>query len=157
MHKKRILIVDDDVSSTRLTKLNLEATNRFDVRIEKWPEDTLATAREYKPDLIILDIMMPGLFGGDVAERLRADPQFRFVPILFVSAAVRKARVADHNGMLAGFPVLAKPITVEALLARIEMTFQAPSSGPRCESDFPGKQATNTVHPSTSNSYETHA
>jgi CheY-like chemotaxis protein len=90
MHKKRILIVDDDVSSTRLTKLNLEATNRFDVRIEKWPEDTLATAREYKPDLIILDIMMPGLFGGDVAERLRADPQFRFVPILFVSAAVRK-------------------------------------------------------------------
>jgi DNA-binding response OmpR family regulator len=124
MQKKRILIVDDEASFTRLVKLNLEATNRYEVRVEKWPEDTLATASEYKPDLIILDIMMPRLFGGDVAERLRADAHFSSVPILFVSAAIPRGRVAEHQGVVAGFPLVAKPVTVEALIGHIEKQFE---------------------------------
>jgi CheY-like chemotaxis protein len=118
--KNRILIVDDDVSFTRLVKLKLEATNRYEVQIEKWPEDTLITASEFQPDLIILEILMPRLFGGDVAERLRADERFSSVPILFVSGAIQKSRVAEHRGVVAGFPVVAKPVTIEALIEHIE-------------------------------------
>ena len=104
MKKKRILIVDDEASFTRLLKLNLEQTNQYEVRVENWPEDALPAAREFQPDLIMLDVMMPRLFGGDVASQLRADPALKATPIVFLSAAVRKERVTEHDGVIHGFP-----------------------------------------------------
>ena len=90
--KKRILIVDDDVASTRLLKLNLEQANAYEVRVENWPEEALATAQDFQPHLIILDVMMPRNFGGDVAARFRADETLRQTPIVFFTAAVGKKR-----------------------------------------------------------------
>ena len=102
--KKRILIVDDDVASTRLLKLNLEHANAYEVRVENGPEEALATAQDFQPHLIILDVMMPRIFGGDVAARFRADETLRQTPILFFTAAVGKRRVAEHDGVIDGFP-----------------------------------------------------
>ncbi|MBI4327237.1 MAG: response regulator [Chloroflexi bacterium] len=120
MNKKRILVVDDEASFTRLLKLNLEQTNQYEVRVENWPEDALPAAREFQPDLIMLDVMMPRLFGGDVASRLRADPALKDTPIVFLSAAVRKERVTEHDGVIHGFPFLAKPASLEDVVAFIE-------------------------------------
>jgi CheY-like chemotaxis protein len=114
---KRVLIVDDDRSLSRLLALNLEQTGRYAVRVENWPEDALAAAREFKPDLAFLDVMMPRMVGGDVASCLRADPQFKTLPIVFLTAAVTKQRVEEHGGSISGFHFLAKPVSTEEVLA----------------------------------------
>ena len=118
--KKRILIVDDDVASTRLLKLNLEQANAYEVRVENGPEEALATAQEFQPHLIILDVMMPRIFGGDVAARFRADETLRQTPILFFTAAVGKKRVVEHDGVIGGFPFLAKPADLPSVIECIE-------------------------------------
>ena len=113
------MIVDDEASFTRLLKLNLEQTNQYEVRVEngrKMPSRRL----EFQPDLIMLDVMMPRLFGGDVASQLRADPALKATPIVFLSAAVRKERVTEHDGVIHGFPFLAKPASLEDVVAFIE-------------------------------------
>ena len=120
MAKKRILIVDDEKSLTNLLKLNLEETGHYDVRIENWAEDALAAAREFKPDLVLLDIIMPRMPGGNVAAQIDADPQFKDTPIVFLTAAVRKHQVEENEGIISDRPCLAKPATVEEVIAMIE-------------------------------------
>jgi CheY-like chemotaxis protein len=118
--KKRILLVDDEVSFTRLLKINLEQTNRYEVRVENWAEDAVKSAQEFKPHLIILDVLMPRVFGGEVASRLKMQPELRDVPIVFLSATVGKERVNEHGGIISGNPFLAKPATVEEVVSFIE-------------------------------------
>jgi CheY-like chemotaxis protein len=121
MDKKRILLVDDEVSFTRLLKLNLEQTNDYVVRVENSAADALATAREFRPDLVLLDFMMPRMFGGDIAAHLRADAHLKTTPIVFFTAAVSKTRVKEHDGVISGFPFLAKPASVEEVIEQIEL------------------------------------
>lgn len=120
MAKRRILIVDDEKSFTSLLKLNLEETGAYEVRVENWPEDALAATREFKPDLVLLDIIMPRLPGGNVAAQIKADPELRQTPIVFLTAAVRKHQVEDHDGIICDFPCLAKPAPIEEIIAAIE-------------------------------------
>ena len=70
MEKKRILIIDDEAGFTRMVKLNLEKTGQFEVREENKATYALAAAREFKPDLIILDVIMPTMDGGDVFNQI---------------------------------------------------------------------------------------
>ena len=111
MAKKRILLVDDEKSLTTLLKLNLEDTGNYDVRVENWPEDALAAAREFKPDLVLLDIIMPRLPGGNVAAQIDSDPLLKGTPIVFLTAAVRRSQVEDNDGIICEHPCLAKPAT----------------------------------------------
>jgi CheY-like chemotaxis protein len=115
--KKRILVVDDEVSFTRLLKLNLEQTGLYEVLVENTPVTTLAAARRFKPDLVLLDVMMPEMDGGTLAARLRASPALERVPIIFLTAAVRKEEIASRHGQIGGFPFLAKPVDLDEVLA----------------------------------------
>jgi len=118
--KKRILLVDDEKSFTTLLKMNLEETGNYEVRVENWPEDAVAAAREFKPHLVLLDIIMPRLPGGNVASMIDDDPQLKGTPIVFLTAAVRKAQVEDHDGIICDHPCLAKPATMDEVTAMIE-------------------------------------
>ena len=120
MAKKRILLVDDEKSLTTLLKLNLEETGNYDVRVENWPEDALGAAREFKPDLVLLDIIMPRLPGGNVAAQIDSDPLLKGTPIVFLTAAVRRSQVEDNDGIICEHPCLAKPATVDEVIAMIE-------------------------------------
>jgi two-component system, OmpR family, response regulator len=131
MKKKRILLVDDEVSFTRLLKLNLEQTNGYEVRVENWAEDALSAAREFRPDLVLLDVVMPRMIGGDVAARLRADASLKATPIMFLSAAVGRKWVHEHEGIVSGFPFIAKPASVEEVIDRIEQHLTTMSPEPR--------------------------
>jgi CheY-like chemotaxis protein len=111
----RILIIDDEAPFTRMIKLNMEATGKYAVRTVNESPLARQVAREFHPEVVLLDIVMPEADGGDVAAQLRADPQLQDIPIIFVSAMV--SRKESSNGLYAsgGEHYLAKPITVELL------------------------------------------
>jgi CheY-like chemotaxis protein len=126
MKKARILYVDDEVGAARLLKLNLEATGRYEVTVQNWPEDALATAREFKPDLLLLDIIMPRLPGGNVVELFEQDPVLKDVPIVFFTAAVWRERVEEHDGIICDHPCLAKPARLDEICAFIDRNLLQP-------------------------------
>lgn len=113
--KRRVLIVDDEVSFTRLLKLNLEQSNGYVVQTVNVALTALAEARRFQPELILLDVMMPDLPGGDVAAQLQADPALQHVPIVFLTAAIKKAEVCANGGVVGGLPFVAKPVEMKEL------------------------------------------
>ena len=120
MNKKRILIVDDEVSFTRLVKLNLEQAGDYEVRTESSGALAVSAAMAFKPDLILLDNIMPDLDGGDVIARLKSNASLKDIPVVFLTATVRKQEVDARGGVIGGFPFVAKPVTVSALVVCIE-------------------------------------
>ena len=118
--KKRILIVDDERWFTNLLKYSIEAEGYYDVRQENDAGEALATARLYGPDLVILDVMMPGLEGSELAGRLRADPVLREVPVIFLTALVTGADAPDGACTRGGHTFLPKDVSIEDLIRCIE-------------------------------------
>ena len=118
--KKRILLVDDEASFTRLMKLNLESNAEYEVHIENDGSKAVSTARSFQPDLILLDVIMPDIDGGEVASKLGADPKLKNVPVVFLTAVVSKNEVIEHGDMIGGRQFLAKPVTVADVKRTIE-------------------------------------
>jgi DNA-binding response OmpR family regulator len=120
MNKKRILLVDDEIGFTRLLKLNLEQRADYEVRVENWPDKALSAAREFRPDLVLLDIIMPRMIGQDVAASLREDVNLKATPIVFLSAVGGRKSADAPTRVSGGFPYISKPATLEELIAGIE-------------------------------------
>lgn len=114
--KKKVLIIDDEVSFARMVKLNLEKTAQFEVRVENRAANAVAAAREFRPDLVLLDVIMPGMDGGDVANQIKRDRTLRGTPIVFLTATVSKHEAGDVGLNSGGELFLAKPVSVEALI-----------------------------------------
>jgi CheY-like chemotaxis protein len=114
--KKRILAVDDQASNTRLLKLYLERTNNYVVREENDAKAALSAAEEFQPHLILLDVMMPGMDGGELAACFQASPKLKAVPIVFLTAAITKREVEAGGGQVGGHPFLAKPVVLSELV-----------------------------------------
>ena len=114
------MIVDDEAGFTRLLKLTLEGTKRYVVREENDGSQALHAARQFRPDLILLDIVMPKMDGGDVARQITSDPMLKAVKIIFLTAIVSKKEAGA--GGIGGFPFMAKPVSLAALTGMIEET-----------------------------------
>lgn len=127
MKKKRILVIDDEIGFTRILKLNLERLCDYEVRVENGAEHAVHAAREFCPDVVLLDLIMPRVIGNDVAQRLRAEAGLIKTPIIFLSAVCRKNGSAEQNAHFAGFPFIAKPATLEEVVDQIES--YSPSNG----------------------------
>ena len=113
--KRRILIVDNDRDSTHLVKTLLERTGRYLVLEENDATKAHQSARNFRPELILLDIVMPETDGGEVAAQIQADPGLQKTPIIFLAALVTKAE-AKAGLRLQGHPFLAKPIHISELI-----------------------------------------
>lgn len=120
MGKKRILIIDDEAGLTRLLKLNLEQTGAYEVRTENRGLQGMAAAKAFKPDLILCDVIMPDLEGGDLACQFKADPELAATPFVFLTAVVSREEVEAQGGVIGGHPFIAKPVTVEKIVECIE-------------------------------------
>lgn len=118
--KKRILLVDDEAGLTRMMRRNLEATGRFEVQEVNMPTIAVKTAQQFRPDLVVLDVMMPEMDGGDVAAAFADDPQLAQVPIIYLTAIVSKNEVKPTGSVIGHHIFLAKPVKHDDLLACID-------------------------------------
>ena len=118
--KKRILVVDDEVALTRMVKLNLERTGDYEVRTENKGAMAVPAAREFKPDLILLDVMMPDMTGDEVAAQLKEDHSLADIKFIFVTAIVTKSETAQSGSNIGGNVFLAKPVKAQELIDTIE-------------------------------------
>ncbi len=122
----RILIVDNDKNTTHLVKILLEKTGRYLVFEENDSIRALLSARNFRPDLIFLDVVMPDRDGGEIAAQIQADPELHGTPIIFLTALVTRAE-AKTGLHIDGHPFLAKPINIQELINVIEDHLPAPA------------------------------
>ena len=120
MNQTRILVVDDEPNLSDLVQLFLEKTKRFEVRVENRPGNVLAVAREFRPEMVLLDVDMPGQDGGEVAREIEADPVLRGTPILFFTSLISSGEAGDHITMRGGMRFLAKPLNPKILISVID-------------------------------------
>jgi CheY-like chemotaxis protein len=118
--KKRILVVDDEVDFTSQLKYFLEMKGGFEVKEENKGSRALVTARLFKPDLILLDVMLPGADGGEIASQIKQDPELQGIPIVFLTAALLKEEAAQRQGLIGGQPFLPKPSSMDEVIASIQ-------------------------------------
>ncbi len=116
---KRILVVDDELAITRLIKLNLEAEGEYLVFTENKASRAIDAARNFQPDLALLDIMMPEALGTDIAAQFQDDPRLRHIKIIFLTAIARKGET-DAGHPVGGQTIIAKPATAEELRSAID-------------------------------------
>src|SRR5207245_3156516 len=109
--KPRILIVDDDREITRLVKILLERTGRYLVLEENDAAKAHQSAQNFRPDVILLDIMMPKTDGGEVAAQIEADPELQSTPIIFLTALVTEPET-KAGLRIEGHRSLAKPVNI---------------------------------------------
>jgi len=118
--KTRVLMVDDGVEFTNIVQLTLELKGNYEVRVENNPLSAIATAKTFKPDIILLDVIMPEMDGGEVQRQCMSDPNLKHIPIIFLTATVRQKDVEEHNGIIGGSFYVAKPVSADGLIKTIE-------------------------------------
>ncbi len=120
--KKKILVVDDEIDIVDIVKIFLEGKG-YEVVCAYNGEDALKVIKKERPDLIILDILMPEMDGFDVCRKLKSEKETMFIPIIFLTA---KDELADKwKGLFMGaFGYITKPFEEENLLGKIEKIFE---------------------------------
>ena len=119
MDKKKILIVDDEESFTDMLKVRLEHTGNYDVIALSEAKDIVRHLHDFKPDVILLDLLLPGAGGLDVCEMLNADPIGISTPIIVVSGLTKDAdKMKAYKLGISDY--LVKPIDSKELISAIE-------------------------------------
>jgi DNA-binding response OmpR family regulator len=114
---KEILIVDDEPNVVVPIQFLMEQQG-YRVMIAERGEDALDLIYQYKPDLVLLDIMLPGIDGYEVCEIIRLNPNFRKVKIIFLTAKGREEEIA--KGLALGADAyITKPFSNAALVAKV--------------------------------------
>ena len=116
--KRKILVVDDDEELVELIVDVLERDGRFEVRSVNNGFDAGMMVKEYRPDLIVLDIMLPDINGKEVCQRVRSDSTMDDVRIICISGMIEADKVEDLKVSGAN-EFLQKPFEVETLIDRI--------------------------------------
>jgi len=119
--RNRILIIDDDPNISRLVATMLNRLGGYDVCIENRSYAAQAAAERFDPDLVLLDVNMPGKDGGEVASELKADPRFTNVPIVFLTSLISPSETGEGAIMNSGMPFLAKPVNPHALARTVKI------------------------------------
>jgi two-component system, OmpR family, response regulator len=120
MDKKRILVVDDDVRATRMLKVGLERTGVFEVREVNQGAEALTAAREFRPDMVLLDVCIPDVAGSEIAFQIKNHADLRGTPIVFLTCIVSEQELAEKRGVIGGHRYIAKPTRLEQVIAYLE-------------------------------------
>ena len=123
MNNKTILIIDDEEPIRELLKLTLQSAGFDSILESSNGEDGLALATRYMPDLILLDLMLPGMDGLSVCRRLKSSPDTQMIPIIMLTAR------SDESDIVIGLEMgandyITKPFSRKVLTARIRAQFR---------------------------------
>ena len=121
--KRSILIVDDDVDVSQMVKMILEKTGLYAVNICNRGNEAFKIIQDTRPELVLLDIMMPDADGTDIADRVQKDKSLALTRIVFMTALVSQTEVLK-NSVIGGYPFISKPISDETLLQRVKGFFE---------------------------------
>ena len=134
--KRRILSVDDDPGIGALLVRLFESTNRYVVAVENEPYRAIDAARKFRPDILLLDVNMPGQTGIQLAKQLRSEPWLRFRPILLFTGLPTPhgaLRLAMGDGptefLQKGVPISTILETVDRLLSELPTPSGQPDPG----------------------------
>ena len=125
---KKILLIDDEEDFCFFLKANLEITGDFDVITTTRGKEGIQLARSAKPDLILLDIAMPEMYGDEVANKLSEDPQTNNIPIIFLTALVTEHEEGPETIKRIGErDFIGKPVAPKDLVAALQEVSRAGS------------------------------
>jgi excisionase family DNA binding protein len=116
--KRKVLLVDDDVELVELMTKVLEEDGRFEVRVATTGFDAGMMVKEYRPDLIVLDVMLPDINGREVCHRVRDDKTLEDVRILCISGMIEEDRIQELK-LSGADDFLHKPFDIEELIDRM--------------------------------------
>lgn len=116
--KREVLLVDDDTDLIEVLEGALQADGRFEVRVAQNGFDAGMMVKEYRPDLIVLDVMLPDINGREVCQRVRSDNQLEDVKIICISGMVEADKI-DELKAAGADDFLQKPFEVEELIDRM--------------------------------------
>jgi twitching motility two-component system response regulator PilH len=116
--QKKILVADDDEIFLKLVDNDMTGEG-YVVITARNGREALSFAKSQKPDLILLDINMPDMNGGEVGERLKGDPRTKDIPVIFLTELLTKQEEESRGHMIGGNYFVAKPYNLQALLEEI--------------------------------------
>jgi excisionase family DNA binding protein len=116
--KRKVLLVDDDVELVDLMTKVLEEDGRFEVRVAGNGFDAGMMVKEYRPDLIVLDVMLPDINGKEVCQRVREDKTLEDVRILCISGMIEDDKIQELK-LSGADDFLHKPFDIEELIDRM--------------------------------------
>ena len=124
MRKKRVMIVDDEEDFLKIVKLNLVETDKYEVLTLSSVKDIISQVHSFKPDIILLDLLMPAVGGLEACEMLNNDPMGSNIPIIVLSALDKNMdKLKAYR--LGVVDYLVKPIEKKDLIASIEKALQS--------------------------------
>src|ERR1700687_3297987 len=116
--KRKVLLVDDDLERVGLRTKVLEEAGRFEVRVAGNGFDAGMMVKEYRPDLIVLDVMLPDINGKEVCHRVRSDPSLEDVRILCISGMIEEDKIQELR-LSGADDFLNKPFDIDELIDRM--------------------------------------
>ncbi len=116
--KRKVLLVDDDVDLVEMLTKVLEDDGRFEVRVANNGFDAGMMVKEYRPDLIILDVMLPDINGKEVCQRVRSDETLDDVRIICISGMIEDDKISELRDAGAN-DFLHKPFEIDELINRM--------------------------------------
>ena len=118
MAKQKILVVDDDEAVLEYLRAKIGA--RYEVISTTAPREVIDLARENEPQLILCDLDMPQMNGGEVSAAIFGDEELRHIPLVFLTGAVAPGDIHRLRGQIGGRPAIPKSAPLGDLIARIE-------------------------------------
>jgi CheY-like chemotaxis protein len=122
MELKRVLFVDDDEGIRRVAQITLTRIGKLDVLLAKSGKEALELLQSERPDLILLDVMMPGMDGPAVLEKLRQNPDTASIPVIFLTAKIQKHEVEEYS-QLGACGVISKPFEPTELAEQVRQLY----------------------------------
>jgi two-component system, OmpR family, response regulator len=121
---RHVLYVDDDADIREIVQMSLTLDGDLSVNLCEGGERALARMREERPDLVMLDVMMPGMDGPAILARMRADEGLRSIPVIFMTAKTNSPEVERFREMSA-IGVIAKPFDPMALGRQVKALWKS--------------------------------
>ena len=115
----KILIIDNEIDFCKMIKEQVECTTSFKVEVCFEAPHAVERVKTAKPDLILLDIMMPEVTGPEIAAQLKNSPETKKIPIIFLTAVLNENEAREREHRIAGEYFLGKPVQMKELLYMI--------------------------------------